>query len=190
MASDEPKYARVQTQFKALSSISASLNTASDELAKAVSVLDEALKKLNIGLTVWVTISRWSEEERAGENQIGYCKVSGKWGIALRHIWGLHGLSLDEVDGLWLFNDAPRDLRLAGVDKIPELIVALSEEASDTTKQVQEKARQVRELAGAIEHPGKPPAPPAPVVLPKATPQKPPAPVVGPLSEKEGASNV
>jgi hypothetical protein len=145
------KIETIQTHFQALSSAATSLNAASDELTKTVDVLDEALRKLNIGLTLWVTISTWSEEERAGEDQIGYCKVSGKWGIALRYIWGFHAASLDEVDGLWLFNEAPRDLRLAGVDKIPELIEALGKEASETTKQVQEKTKRVRELASVIE---------------------------------------
>jgi hypothetical protein len=145
------KIETIQTHFQTLSSAATSLNTASDELTKTVGVLDDALRKLNIGLTTWVTISTWSEEERAGEDQIGYCKVDGKWGIALRYIWGLHALSLDTVDGLWLFNDAPRDLRLAGVDKIPELIEALGKEASETTKRVQEKTKQVRELAAVID---------------------------------------
>lgn len=144
------KTEKIQTHFQTLSSAATSLNTASDELTKAVGVLDDALRKLNIGLTIWITVSTWSEEERAGEGQIGYCKVSGKWGIALRYVWGLHAQSLDEVDGLWLFNDAPRDLRLAGVDKIPELIEALGQEASETTKRVQEKTKQVRDLAAAV----------------------------------------
>ncbi len=154
------KIETLQTHFQALSSAATSLNTASDELTKTVGVLDEALRKLNIGLTIWVTISAWSEEERAGEDQIGYCKVSGKWGIALRYIWGLHALSLDEVDGLWPFNEAPRDLRLAGVDKIPELMEALGKEASETAKRVQEKTKQVRELASVIEKLAVEPKPP------------------------------
>jgi hypothetical protein len=151
MTSGDQKIAKIQTHFQALSTAATSLNAASDELTKVVSVLDEALKKLNVGLTVWITVSKWSDEERCGEDQIGYCKVNGRWGIALRYIWGDHFLSLDEVDGLWLFNDAPRDLRLAGVDKLPEVIEALSREAFETTKKVQEKTREVRELASIIQ---------------------------------------
>jgi hypothetical protein len=54
-------------------------------------------------------------------------------------------------DGPWLFKDAPRELRLAASDKIPEVIEALAKTASDTTKQVQEKTKQVRELAAALD---------------------------------------
>jgi hypothetical protein len=171
------KVEKLQTDFKALTSVSASLNTASDELAKAVSVLDEALKKLNIGLTVWVTFRSWSSErDEYDEEQIGYCKLAGKWGIALRRIWGDINFEQRAEDGPWVFNDGPREMRLAGVDKFPELIEALNKEASNATKKIQEKTQEVRELASVIEHPGKPPAPPAPIVSPKAAPQKPPAP--------------
>jgi hypothetical protein len=70
-------------------------------------------------------------------------------------------------------------MRLAGVDKIPELIEALGKEASAATKKIQEKTQEVRELASAIEYLGKPPAPPALVVTPQKPPA-PPAPVVPP----------
>lgn len=151
MVSNDSKIAKIQTHFQALSSAATSLNAASDELTKVVGVLDEALKKLNVGLAVWVTINRWSEEYRHGEDQIGYCKVNGKWGIALSTSWNDDSGGEDTVDGLWLFNDAPREMRLAGIDKIPELIEALGKEAFDTAKRIQQKTEEVRELAGAID---------------------------------------
>jgi hypothetical protein len=150
MTSSDSKITKIQTHFQALSSAATSLNTASDELTKVVGVLDDALRKLNVGLTVWVTVSRWSDDLRHGEDQIGYCKLNGKWGIALCTSWNDDAGGEDTVDGMWLFNDAPRELRLAGVDKIPEVIQALGEEAAETTKRIQQKTEEVRELAGAI----------------------------------------
>jgi hypothetical protein len=177
---NEPKFAKIQTNFKALSSVAGSLNTASDELTKAVSVLDEALKKLNIGLTVWVdSIGVDLVPPEYDMQQIGYSKVNNKWGIALRRIWGDESTDQFHEEGPWLFSDAPREMRLYGVDKISALIEALSKEASTTTKKIQEKTQEVRELASAIEYLGKPPAPPAPVVTPQKPPP-PPAPVVPP----------
>jgi len=145
------KVEKIQTHFQALSSAATSLNTASDELAKVVGVLDEALRKLNVGLPVWVTVSRWEGELRRGQDEIGYCRVSGKWGIALCRSWNDDAGGEDTIEGLWLFNDAPRELRLAGVDKLPEVIEALSKEAFETTKKVQEKTKEARELASVIE---------------------------------------
>jgi methyl-accepting chemotaxis protein len=163
MASSDSKIAKIQTHFQTLSSVATSLNTASDELTRVVGVLDEALKKLNVGLTVWVTFSQWSDEYDEGitqinryiHEQIGYCKVNGKWGIALRR------MSVDDAGPdesvPWLFNDAPREMRLEAVDKIPQVIEELSKEASKTTKIVQEKTNQLLELAAVIEQVAKPP---------------------------------
>src|SRR5690242_20811280 len=152
MTSNASKIEKVQTHFQTLSSVAHSLNIASDELTKVVFALDESLRKLNIGLTVWVTFrSRGVEEWEYDDDQIGYCKVNGKWGIALRRIWGDNQADHYGDEGPWLFNDAPRDMRLKGIDKIPEVIEELSKEASETTKKVQEKTREVRELAGVTE---------------------------------------
>jgi hypothetical protein len=150
MTSSDSKIAKIQTHFQALSSAANSLNTASDELTKVVSVLDDALRKLNVGLPVWVTVSRWSDDLRHGEDQIGYCKIGAKWGIALCSSSNDEAGGEETLDGLWLFNDAPRELRLAGIDKIPEVIEALGKEAFDATKRIQQKTEEVRELAGAI----------------------------------------
>ncbi len=156
MTSSDSKIEKIQTHFKALSSVAPTLNAASDELTKAVAVLDENLKKLNVGLTAWVTFrsravySPSLSDEEYDTDQIGYGKVDGKWGIALRHVWGNYALEEFGSEGPWLFNDAPRELRLASVDKLPEMIEALSNEASETTKKVRETTRQVHDLAAAV----------------------------------------
>ena len=154
MNSGDQKIAKVQTRFQELSTLASSLNTASDELTKVVGTLDEALKKLNIGLTVWVPFrfrGDGSDPEVYDQDEIGYAKVSGIWGVALRNIWGNESFGDYHEAGPWLFKDAPRELRLAAADKIPELIEALATGASATTKEVEEKTKQVRELAEAID---------------------------------------
>jgi len=176
---DDSKIKEVQKHFQTLSSVASSLNAASDALTKVVSTLDEALKKLNVGVTAWVTfrsrVDPTSDPENYDKDQIGYCKIRGTWGISLRHIWGNPGWEDFNSDGPWLFNDAPRDLRLHSVDKIPELIEALGKEASETAKQVRESTQRASALAGAIEQivlaakTGiKLPKPPPPLVAPKS----------------------
>jgi hypothetical protein len=54
MSSNDSKLATIQTRFQALTSVASSLNTATDELTKTVGVVDEALKRFNLGLVVWV----------------------------------------------------------------------------------------------------------------------------------------
>jgi hypothetical protein len=154
MNSDDSKIARVRARFQELSTLASSLNTASDELTKVVGILDEALKKLNVGLTVWENFRFRGDESDPqfyDTDQIGYAKVSGTWGLALRRIWGNEAFDDHHSDGPWLFKDAPRELRLAAADKIPEVIEALAKATSATTKEVQEKTERARELATAID---------------------------------------
>src|SRR5258706_5366873 len=153
MTSSDSKIAKIQTHFQTLSEVASSLNTASDELTKTVSILDEALKKLNVGLPVWVSFRRRGNDDEPhlyDDDQIGYCKVNGAWGIALRHIWGDESWDRHDEEGPWLFNDASREMRLHSVDAIPNVIEALAKEALDTTKRIQEKTKEVRELAAAV----------------------------------------
>jgi len=153
MTSNDSKFEKVQTDFQALSVVASSLNSASDELTKVVGILDAALQKLNIGLSAWINYTNRETEQpdEIDEDQIGYCKINGKWGIGLRRVWGNVQTDFYDYEGPWLFNDSPREMRLNSVDKIPELIAALNKTASEMTKKVQEKTQGVRELAGVIE---------------------------------------
>jgi len=150
----DSKIVKIQTDFKALSKISAELNTASDQLTKSVAILDGALKKLNVGLTVWVNFRSRGDDDQPqfyDIDQIGYCKVNGTWGLALRHIWGDESHDCwEREEGPWLFNDASRELRVPSVDKIPEVIAELTKEALKTTERVQKKTEDVLGLADAI----------------------------------------
>ncbi len=153
MASAESPIEKIQQHFQALSGIAISLNAVSDELTQAVRLLDEALKKLNIGLSVWVTFGTIFDDDYPqcyNQEQIGYCKVNGVWGIAIRHIWGDESIDSHHSEGPWLFNDASREMRIQAVDKLPELIEELSKEATQAQKKIQEKTKQVRDLADAI----------------------------------------
>jgi hypothetical protein len=75
---------RVSTSFSKLTSIATGLNAVSDELGKSVAQVDSALKNLNIGIPVWVPIQGWdggeTEDYEYWSEDIGYSKISGKWG--------------------------------------------------------------------------------------------------------------
>jgi len=151
VALSDSKIESIQSHFQALSEVALTLNSVSDELTKAVGLLDEALKKLNVGLTVWVNIChRGVEDHEFDDDELGYAKVQGKWGLALRRVWGNEISDAYNEDGPWLFNDAPRELRFRSVDCFVNLIKKLHEEASTTVKKVEEKTKQVHELAVAI----------------------------------------
>jgi methyl-accepting chemotaxis protein len=152
---------KLQTDFQALANIASELNAASDLLTRSIGVLDESLKKLSVGLTVWVTFSSRGDDDQPhlyDLDQVGYCKVNGTWGLAIRNIWGDESSDWQKEDGPWLFNDAPRELRLRSVDQIPAVIAKLAESALETTKRIQKKTQEVMELAKAITDVAKPKA--------------------------------
>jgi hypothetical protein len=147
--------ARVSTTYSQLSSVAADLNAVSDALGKAVSDIDEGLKKLNLGVSAWVQVSGSdpSHEDSTYEiNEIGYDKVAGKWGIALRTRSGdaNHPEDTETVEE-WPFNEATRASRLRAIDKIPELLNKLNNEATKVTKDLQEKLTDAQSVASAVK---------------------------------------
>jgi methyl-accepting chemotaxis protein len=147
-----PLTERVQSSYQRLSSASTELNTTSDELGKVIGALESALKKLNLGISTWVSFSTWNAPDGDGyfREDLGYDKINGKWGICLRTSSGRHSEpDYAEVE-YWLFNDAPRKLRLSGIENIPELIEQLVEDTEDTTKRIKAKLGQAKELTAAI----------------------------------------
>jgi hypothetical protein len=56
----------------------------------------------------------------------------------------------DEVREIWPFNDAPRELRLRAVEKLPELIDQLAKSAEKTAEDVNKKVAETKAFAAAI----------------------------------------
>jgi hypothetical protein len=147
----------VAASFQHLVGTASQLNSASDHLTSVIDRLDAGLKKLNLGVTAWVEVRRDENPddcEFITEN-LGYMRIGSKWGIALRTIEGTRGDDPRNFDDqLWLFTDAPRELRLRAVDKIPKLIAELDRAAKELTKRLITKIDEVNELAAAIESEG------------------------------------
>jgi hypothetical protein len=137
------KVERVQKAVQQLPSVAASLNAASDELGGSISKLDALLKKFNRGVPTWVSFEDLKGDEGFRHEDIGDTKVNGRWGIAIRTVEGDY--SHPDRDDLeqWLFNDAPRLLRVNAVEKIPELLEALLESATEMTRAIIDKAGDV-----------------------------------------------
>ncbi|MGO8814981.1 MAG: hypothetical protein ACLQVG_10040 [Terriglobia bacterium] len=146
--------AKVQSSYQQLSKVATDLNVVSDELGKCVVDLDAALKKLNLGVATWLKI-RERQNERSGDftNEfLGYEKINGKWGISLSRVIGNYNYGEDEASSEdWLFNEGPRELRLAAIEKIPELLNRLSETATKMAADVREKLGDAQQVAEAIK---------------------------------------
>ena len=148
----EPLFQKSQLAFQKLTAAALTLNSASDKLGQSIAELDASLKKLNLGISSWVEFSTWSSPEGLEHSveKLGYDKINGKWGIAIRTIAGHESFPEEADEEEWLFNDAPRALRIRATEMIPNLIDLLTKNAIETTKQVNGRAAEFQELAEAI----------------------------------------
>ena len=179
------KLERIKNSTQQLPATATSLNSASDLLAKSVNDVDANLKRFSLGVPAWVTFASYGEDPYYHTEDIGYSKIGGRWGIALRTVKG--DLRGDEDVEQWLFNDAPRHLRVEGADKLPDLLEELIKKAAEMAKSITEKAGDVSAVAEAMStvlggtapkpkkggtfqalantKPAMPPEPPKPVVV-------------------------
>jgi len=149
-----PLPAKIRSSFQQLTVAASSLNTASDRLSKVVAKIDEALKPLNIGLESWVNMGGpWVSAdgyEEYGE-LVGYAKIGGKWGVALRTFEEDVRSGEYVSDEKWLFNEGPRKLRLKALDYIPDLLAQLATEAAKFTAQISNKTKEAEQLVQALK---------------------------------------
>jgi hypothetical protein len=141
---------RVGKAFEVLSRTASELNKISDELGKSISEIDAALKKLNLGVEVWVQVSMAGDGDDYYIEKIGYAKVSGVWGLALRTEFGYEDQHCDDEVSTWLFGDGPRALRLDSIAKLPDLLEELSKIAVLTTERIRNGMFEAQMIAGAV----------------------------------------
>ena len=146
---------RVSQFYSQLSATAKDLNDISDELGKCIGEIDVALKKLNLGVSVWVPINEDNgspEESWYWSEDIGYAKVGANWGICLRRVAGdYQGGDEAEREESWLFNDAPRALRILAIGKIPTLLEKLSKEAVVTANEIRARLTDAKAVADAVK---------------------------------------
>jgi hypothetical protein len=153
MAEGLPPPERAIDAYKRLAASAEALSTKSDEYARVVALVDHVLRNLNLGITAWERING-SDDDGYGNywsEDVGYAKVDRKWGIAIRTRSGSHSDVEDRESEMWLFNDAPRPLRIDAIDKIPDLMEKLIKAAEKTTKKIDEKMADATKLADALQ---------------------------------------
>ncbi len=157
----QPVRQRVSAAFEKLATSAAELNAASDQIAKPVSAIEAALQRLNLGVSAWTpfrTILHASEDNHEYYEicYVGYAKVLQRWGLAICHANNVDGEPVNEKE--WQFNDAPRELRLEALEKLPELLEQLAEIVGATTAELRQRivlTKQVAETIGQMT-PAKP----------------------------------
>ena len=147
---------RVNELLPSLAGTAANLNDASKKLSAVIERIDDALQRLNLGVTAWVTVQGGTRNKGLyfWVEELGYSRIARKWGLTLRRRAGFEGAAvLDDLDEdeNWPFNDAPRSLRIKAVPKIPELIKELDREAKEVAEQISASVNETAPLVEAIE---------------------------------------
>lgn len=141
----------VSRSFQRLAESAARVNAASDDLSKAVAPIDAALKRLGLGITVWHKYAGGVDPEgEFWEHRIGYTRIGRNWGLAISDVSGNINYSASYDDEEWLFNDAPRAMRVKAVDHIPALLEKLVEQADKVASDLDQKAEKARHIATTI----------------------------------------
>ena len=143
---------RIAAVYKQLAVAAAELNTASDELGKSIAALDVALRRLNLGISAWI---EFAGDMDAGTGDfwtqsVGYAKVGSRWGIAICNRAGNYHDPRPDTDDEWLFNAAPRALRVDAVRKLPDLLQELLQVADKTTAKIKDETAHAKTLASAV----------------------------------------
>ena len=143
---------KVHSSYQQLSAAALELNSVSDELGKSIAEIDLALKRLNLGVSVWVNVRAWDDDGQDHfSEQIGYAKIDGKWGVGLRTVSGNYNWPDQDNVEQWLFGDAPRKLRLGAIQTLPEMLKKLSEEAAATAEKIKGGLAEAKEVAAAVK---------------------------------------
>jgi hypothetical protein len=160
---------KVSLLYKTLTEQAALLNKESDELVRAVVTLDAALQGLNLGIVCWTpfTEARRIEDPSHVTFDLGYARVKGTWGIAIREkasepkdttaafaktLAIQRGVAPPDKEQVWLFRDAPRGLRLEAIDALPALLERLVKKTHTAALKMIERNAIARELTAAIQN--------------------------------------
>lgn len=146
---------RIESTLKKLASVSQSLNQASDKVTSCIADVEAALREYKLGIEVWIDIGHWVEGVRSSHGgfyklgrtrRLGYGKKDGKWGL----LTCVNAEESEEYEEFAFLREAPRDARLAAIDRLPELLEALVEKAVKTSHAVTKKAEKAEQIAAGL----------------------------------------
>ncbi len=147
--------------LKRLGALAKTLNDASDAISSQIAAIESALNALRLGVWAWVEVEREtvmdeSEDPETKKKtyyeltrvlQLGYIKHRGNWAlVASDHIEEFEV----EDDDIVPLREAKREVKLAAVEKIDELLKEIERKATEVTNDASRKANQLRDLARAF----------------------------------------
>ena len=148
----QDKFPKIESNLKELASAAQTLNTISDEFTKQVSAIEDTLNSLGLGIRAHVVVSSYTSlcGDITKYLRLAYGKSGRKWGFIIEQFTDDQNLpDYDDFES-WPFKDAPRELRINVVDRIPELLEALVKKSSEIATKMTAKIDYTKELAARL----------------------------------------
>jgi hypothetical protein len=144
--------------LRRLSALAKTLNEASDLISKEITYIEAALNALRLGVWAWVDVQREQVLVNDGGDEtkqhlltrvlrLGYTKHKGDWQLVASD--GFDELD-DEIANVTPLREAKREIKLAAVEKIPELLKTIENKVAKVTNEATTKAAQVKAIALAL----------------------------------------
>jgi hypothetical protein len=150
-ASKEPASDRVVAAFMQLAKSSQTLNDEVAEWTKHVSIVNESLRKLGVGVSAWHVVSQGGDDENSHwRREIGFTKLEDEWCIALKKTSWDDRWPEEGSEEIWPFEDAPRWFMLDAGGKIPDLLETLVKRTDETTVKVTKRKEEAATMAIAL----------------------------------------
>ena len=152
--------ATVDAALKELASAAQILNKTSDDLTRYLGEVESALVSLKLGVSVWVKLgeeTELSEPTSDGLGQrtqltiakmLGYGKLKNKWGLLVAEY--CEEFFDGQFDQECFLRDAPREIRLASVEKLPDLLKALIKKAKEIAEETTKRAGEAKAIAASL----------------------------------------
>lgn len=129
-----------------LTTTARTLNKASDSLNEVLTACEDTLRRLNVGLEVWLDDDpiSWNASTEEGHDEaieLGFAAVHDEWQLVLRRaLYGPDAEGKLTVRSVWNvkpLSDGSRKQRIEAVKRLPQLIEAIKQEAEAAVKAIE-----------------------------------------------------
>jgi hypothetical protein len=146
----------VASALKRIDTVAKTLNQTSDQLSQKIVEIETALNQYKLGVWAWLEKPLLEEpdcDETARYQwqlvtNLGYGKIREKWGLLISVY---PDYDPDENSSTVFLKEAPRGVRALAVERIPELLARIADEAANLNQQIAEKAELANEIAASLK---------------------------------------
>jgi len=144
----------VEVALKHIETVSNTLNQSSDLLSQKIVEIESALNHYKLGIWAWLEKPLFYRLESDGNGvdvevsyHFGYGKIRDKWGLLIHERPDYD----PEILSPLFLKDAPRDIRVRAVERIPELLKCVTDKAAEFSREIMKKTELAEQIAASLK---------------------------------------